>query len=508
MEFDVLKDLLRVINKNKSKDIELLGNGESRMQELYAGLSSGTFKSDDFAAKKLFNDSAHNPSYRKLRLRLIKQLINTAFFMDSKQAQYSERTTALNSCYRDFAAANILLSNDAGLAGTYLLNLVLIQCQKYEFTELAAEITRMLRMRYTRTLGDPEGHRKMSALHRAYEKKRRFEILALDYFEEVSQHYSKSRAPNPEVAETAAAYFEELYPQIKEVDTYNFYYYTYIIGIIRYFAVNDNQKVLDLCEEALDLLVNRKVTHKTGVYTIASQKMSCLTQLRRTTGSEGDEVFAFCKSLIASDGTNWIILHYSYLHFLLFAQRYTDALATYALIKESPRFHLMTGLHKDMLALFPGYFHLLAAFNKLDKTAVEALTGPFEANIFSSSFEVLHKEKEGMNIPIVLLPYLIKVVEADVRGAVVEEFRDALDVYRKRYLLGDLNVRSSSFIKLLFAFCDQDNNPKFAQKRIEQEWAALTAAPLPTSQQSFAIEIIPYEDLWQMLNELKPSKNT
>ena len=57
MEFEVLKDLVRIITRNKVKQIEVLGNPgqeHSRTEELYEGISKERFTSDDEAAKFFF----------------------------------------------------------------------------------------------------------------------------------------------------------------------------------------------------------------------------------------------------------------------------------------------------------------------------------------------------------------------------------------------------------------------------------------------------------------------
>ncbi len=84
MEFDALKDLVQIITRNKTKHIELLGNSEkpsSLLDQLYDGISKGAFKDDAQAAMHLYGVS--NPkdaNYRKLKTRLIRQLVNTSFY--------------------------------------------------------------------------------------------------------------------------------------------------------------------------------------------------------------------------------------------------------------------------------------------------------------------------------------------------------------------------------------------------------------------------------------------
>ncbi|MBL7826075.1 MAG: hypothetical protein JNJ57_05550 [Saprospiraceae bacterium] len=113
---------------------------------------------------------------------------------------------------------------------------------------------------------------------------------------------------------------------------------------------------------------------------------------------------------------------------------------------------------------------------------------------------MLTKDKEGMNIPLVLLP----VVYALVNGT-FEDFGvspDALEKYRRRYLDTDLNKRSAAFVNLLFAYAKKDYRSASAEKKIKKELEVLASVqPQVAGSQTFAVEIIPYEDLWAMMME-------
>jgi hypothetical protein len=77
MDFDVLKDLVQTITRNKIKNIEVLGNpGEekSRVELMYDGISAGKFKSEEDIARHFFKSDAKDPNYRKLKNKLVRQL--------------------------------------------------------------------------------------------------------------------------------------------------------------------------------------------------------------------------------------------------------------------------------------------------------------------------------------------------------------------------------------------------------------------------------------------------
>ncbi len=234
MEFEVLKDLANTITRNKIKNIEILGNPgkeQSRVDLLYDAITSDKFKSEKEIVRHFFKTyDTKNPGYLKLKNKLVHQLVNMAFFVDVNQPAFNERAKAYFTAYRDFAAAVVLITRNARKSGVYLFQLVLEQAVKYEFTDLAADVSRMLRREFARSGGDHEKNQYYTGLHRKYEEKRRYDMLALDYHETLVSYYLTKRSPNQEIHRLASDYYNELYPLAERVDTSAFYNYTYTIN--------------------------------------------------------------------------------------------------------------------------------------------------------------------------------------------------------------------------------------------------------------------------------------
>ena len=63
-----------------------------------------------------------------------------------------------------------------------------------------------------------------------------------------------------------------------------------------------------------------------------------------------------------------------------------------------------------------------------------------------------------------------------------------------------MNRRSDSFLKLLIAFFKKDYATAAAEKKIKKELEVLKSETPEVSGQNFAVEIVPYETLWELLN--------
>lgn len=508
MDFEALRELVSVITRNKLKQIEVFGNPgetESRTELLYHAIAKEKVVSDESAAKKFFEtENAKDPNYKKLRNKLVRQLINSAFFVDLNQPMFNERSTAEYNCYRDFAAAMILRTRHANKAAAYLMEQTLEQSIKFEFTSLTAEILRFLRAEYSRSQGNRTEHAHFSELHKEYESKRYLELKATDYYEELVEYYLENKSPNEGIGQRAEAYYNELAPLAEKVDTARFFYLTFQIGIIHRFATHDYPALLKLISQAQAVLSNRKNINRSEVFSVTVQKIGCFTQLKPYPRAEVDQTYTFCKALIQPFTFNWFKLEESFLYYLLHHKHYDEALEVYAgAMAHQDRFETMATQVRESWNLFGGYFHLLSELGICPEEKVRAAAGDFKYTRFINDFELLDRDRLGMNIPLVLLPILFSIAKKQDLEEAYGRSLDSLEKYRKRYLDNDINQRSAAFMNLLLALSRLPFDTDSARRKIEKELAKLHEQAPQVAGQSFAVEIIPYEDLWNLLKDLK-----
>jgi len=501
MEFDALKELVKTITRNKVKNIEVLGNpGEegSMVESLYDAIAKDKVQSDEDAARFLYgkNESPKSQAYLRLKGRLERNLLNTAFFVDVNQPMFNDRAKASYNCYRDFAAALILIGREATKSGIDVLEHLLEQTIKYEFVELTTDIASRLRRAYARG-GSVSMRERYSIIHREYEEKRRLEMMALEHYENLVNYYIVRRSPNEEIHRLATIYYDELNPLTTEADTCQYYFHTAQIGIIKHLSVNNCRDALSVCDEALSILKERKNANRDTLIAMSGQKIACLTQMRIFKNNEGDSAAAYCLSLSEEGSFNWFRVHELYLHYCLFARRYDDAMALFEKAAQHHKFESLGGAVRDNWQIYGGYLHLLAALGKLELAKVEAAVGTFRYARLSNEIEVLDKDKQGMNIPLIFLPVIYHLVKGTFDTADISP--ESLEKYRKRYLDNDMNRRSAAFLNMLIAFAKRDYKSASAEKKIKKELEVLAREQPQVAGQTFAVEIIPYEDLWEMM---------
>jgi hypothetical protein len=186
-----------------------------------------------------------------------------------------------------------------------------------------------------------------------------------------------------------------------------------------------------------------------------------------------------------------------HLYHCLHTHRYMEAFAVYTEAREHERFAILEGGSQEDWMMFGGYFNLLAILGQLDAKEVEKSVGKFKASKFENDFNLHDKDKEGMNIPRLLLPMLFSIAQKKYDD--FSKSREALIKYRQRYLNSETNRRSAIFMGILLNIAELPFEKMQAQRKIEKGLADLQAEPSHYIGQSFAVEIVPYDDLTKLL---------
>ena len=121
----------------------------------------------------------------------------------------------------------------------------------------------------------------------------------------------------------------------------------------------------------------------------------------------------------------------------------------------------------------------------------------FRVSKFLNDTPLYSKDKRGMNIA-VLVFQIVWLIFARRHNETVDRI-DAIEKYSTRYLKKDDTFRSNCFIKMLLAVPAAGFHRVAAARAAEKFAAALRSMPLDFANQSHEVEIIPYEQLWEMV---------
>lgn len=495
MKFEILKELVTTINKNKVKNIEIIGNettSSSRVHQLYNLIHEGKVHSEEEAVRILYNTTnVQDPRYKKVRYQMMRRLLHTGLFIDSESSKFTERQKAYYQCLTDYAAASTLIFRSANQSANWFLKKTLKISLDYEFTDLIVNITKLLFNSYKLT--NLKSYERYFRLHREYVEMQKREEESTAGHNAVILKYVSTLSPNREVHELAQHFLDQLLPIRQKKNTVQFQYSLFQIEIL----LNDTVSTLEICDRALYFMDNHKNSNQGGKALVAIQKLVCQTSLRMFEKKDGFATFQYCLENTEVGTNNWFRSLEYYFHHCIHAKRYDEAWQTFKTGCQHPNYEKLKGTTRDNWHLYEGYCHLLAQFDKMDQKEVTELTGPFKFSRFINNFDVLDQDKTAMNIPLIILPVAYSIAA----GTYQEQYFsiEGLEKYKRRHLTKELNLRSILFLKLLTILVSNPFEDPHADIKLKRYLNQLRNETIQISRQVVAVEIIPYEDLWEML---------
>ncbi len=500
LEFSVLKDLVKLINKNKIKEITTLKDINSQPKktiQLYQGILTGKYSSDKEAAADIFKKNEDYPSYKRLRRKVLDIIINTTFFLDTNASRYTDQDRGVYNCYRTFAAIKILSKYDTKHVVMYMLKHLLEQTIKLEITTLSTEVLHMMKSFSISTQMEASYIQKIKKQLIEYEQKRELELKAREIYERLLEGFVQGRVSKSIINDDVEQEFFKFLSMADKVNTANFYFVTYNIANMFYLSKNNIQKVMDNSQTALLVLKNKKTILKGQLLSFAINELACYTHLKRFEDPRVIELINYSYQLVTEGTMSWFKVNEVIVHHYLYSEHYTEALELHYNSVNHSRFEFLSTANREIWTMYAGYFHLLARLNAIDENLVIEKAGKINIDAFEYDFKTLNTVKHGMNIPVIMLPVFFKTLERafDEYGRSKESLRKYVD----RHLHKKKNIRSTTMIKLLVALDKYPFQPLAAKNAIKKLLKIFEDMPIELSEQSSAIEIVPYEKLWALI---------
>lgn len=502
---ETLRELVQIVTRNKLKAIDVLdlkAETDTKISKLYKIVAEEKVDSDDSAAGHLNPGAKNTAGYRKVKARLKSRLLGALFFIDAKKPDYHDRKRAYYQSYRDWAAARILMAKNAFVSSLELAQKVLRIAEKYEFTELAMESTRFLRLYYS----TKEGNRKRFEYYHqkfvTYQQQYLAECELEYFYSDLLIPFVNKKSSGSEMQSRINTYYEQCLPRIQQYQTYNIQLYGMLIGLMVHSSRQDYRATLELCEKATILFENKPYLAGTPLQVIYYQSLVCHIQLRNY--EKGRIAANSCLSLIEEGTFNWF--KYQELHFLLcmHTKRYIQAAALLRKINGHNRFPYLMDNAKEVWKIYEAY----AFFARWATDQPEGLDQVnFKLSRFLNEIPIFSRDKKGLNVAILIAQFLLLLKE-ERYGEMIDR-AEALYKYGIRYLQEEESMRSFYFIKMLLALVHASFKPQKAEKTAQKYLEKMKSCPLAEAQQSHQIEIIPYESIWTMiLHQLQRSNQS
>lgn len=493
-----LKELAKIVQKNRLEDIELLGTDKEdvgRVNEFYEGLLSGQFSNDDEAAEHFYNADRNYSGYQKLKTKTKNTLVNHVFFLNENKSGFSNRERAYFKCYRYWAAAKILLGLYSRGTGMELAEQVMKQARNFDFSDIVMDVAKNLRIIYGTQEGNKKRFDEYNKLYKHYQQVNYYEDLAEEYYTDLSMGLVNEKGADQLRHEKAKQYYAELEEVMTKYPAYRLHLSGNLIRIMVHTSINDYETTIKICQEAIRFFERKKYAARMPLQIFYYQLIVCHTQLKQY--SAGKKAAEKCLALLDEGSFNWF--KYQELYFILstHTKNYQQAYRVFLRTVNHRNFERLPDSLKEIWKIFEAFLQALYHLDKVKEEPEDDHLTKFRYGRFINATPRLNKDKRGMNIPILIAQILTLIIHRKYTDAI--ERIEAIEKYCSRYLTKDDTYRSNCFIKMLLQIPANNFHRVAVERKANRYLKKLQLVPLDMAKQNHEIEIIPYEELWNMV---------
>lgn len=496
---EMLKELGLILSPHKIKAIDLLDvkrHKTSKINEFYFKLLKNEFKTEEEAISFFYGElsSKAKTSYSKLKNALKEKMINTLFFIDVKKGSYVNRQVAYYKCYKDWAAVNILLGKNAYKSCVKLCKSILKYSQQFEFTQLVRDASKVLRLYYGAQIGDRKNYQEYRALYQKYDDICRWEDLAELYYTDLVIEHVNVKSYDDHLYAQAQQHIQELSAPLSEINSYRLQLYYYLILLVMHSMRNEFAAIMEVGEQMANVFKQKTYSADTPLQIAYYYQLVASTQLQLF--DEGKQVAEKCISLLQEGSFNWFKYYELFFILAMHTQEYEEAFAVFVKVNGHARMKFMPPNVKEIWGIYNAYLFYLLEIGALKVKESEKKT-TFRLGRFLNETPIFSKDKRGANISILIVQILISIQQKKYNLAI--DKIEAIEKYCSRYLFQAETIRSYYFIKMLLCVPLSNFNKVAVERKSADLLAKLQQIPTQDSNQTYKIEIIPYEQLWNVL---------
>ena len=494
---EVLRELTYIVSQYKVDKIPVLDRDDesnSSMMELFEKILSGDIATDEDAEKHFFPNAKNQSSYRKFKNSYRKLLTNTAFFIDLDSPAYNNRQKAFYECYREWAAAKILLGKNARMSAVDISERILRYAIKYEFTELVMDISRVLRLHYGTRIGNKRKFDQYNELYYEYKELFQVENIAEEFYAELTIEFVNKKQSNKGVNVKALEAYEKLKPYLDAYQSYGLHLYAGLINFMIYSGVNNYEDTLIACDRMINVFEAKPYTAAVPLQIAYYQKVICHIHFRDYENGKRDA--EHCIELIEHGSFNWFKYMELYFILLMHTQKYQEAYELYKDAVSHKRFKFLPENISEIWNIYKAYLHYLMDMGKVVPREGDKSFTTFKLNKFLNELPTFSMDKRGVNIAILVLQIVFLVKNQKYNRVI--DYMEAIEKYVSRYLNQGDTIRSKHFIKMLLTIPSSSFHQAGVERKSKSHFEKLMNVPMASANSAHKIEIIPYEHLWEM----------
>lgn len=492
-----LIDLIQAINVVRFRSSGLWNfvlEPGSMMEQLFEAIHENRITSDEDAVALLYPGQKGGSKYLNLKERLKERILSVLFLLEFKAASGSDRQKAYFECNRKWAAAMVLMSKNAKNVSVGVMEDLLKQTLHFEFTELSLSILSALRLHYGTIHGDPARYRLYREMYQRHQQEWMMENETEDLYTHLVSHFVNSKSTKKTLSQQAQEYFDQVHPYMSASDSFRLHLCARLIQVMIYSSRNDYATTAKVCEDAIAFFRKKQFASNLPLQAFYYQLIVCYIQLQEF--EKGEDIIQQYQSIFEDGSFNWYKLQELFFLLAMYTKHYSKALEVCEVVLKKLRAaNTAPGHITEMWKIYEAYSHYLIHIGIADAPA--GYQSRFKIARFMNEIPTYSKDKQGMNIPILIIQILFSLSERNYHQSI--DRIEAVEKYCSRYLKQNETFRSSCFIKALLQIPAASFRPDAVLARAQKYIDQLRAQPLEVAYQAHEIEIIPYEHLWELV---------
>lgn len=464
-----------------------------RINQLYDFIvDHGADLSEEEAAQLFLRSPNKGKYFNKLKNELKRELIyniisNPSMWLD---AAYKNQH---NDCYKNFTAYKILLMSGKRKAAIEMAKLLLPKLRKHELHGLINIVATDLRFHYSSMDISKHLAEKYNQLCMKQNKIIRAESI-------IRYHHSKVAV----LRNSRASYTEDMIQMFKYAAQKTLPYlhlksnylnrFIYNILLSQFTATFDYKNIIITCDEALASIPKDYQNRLAMRFTYLQMKFPAMVAIGRL--KKAKLIAKESCNMMPEGSFNW---HLALIRRITLCLHVGDNQEAYELHKVHMQHACDYTTLSEYRDIIWGYIYFLIKVGKIEEQTIER----FHLGKFLNDIPMYSKDKTGQNINLFIIQIIIRIQRQQF-GQIIDRI-DSLRSYVRTYTKNPETVRANIFLNMILRMEAASFHRAATERKTEKLLERLKNTPIRLGQ-NLAIEIIPYEMLWEEILFLLENK--
>jgi hypothetical protein len=488
---DELATLVRIVTDRRQAVLPFLDFSDKKSAQkdlkLVRLLDSTAVVTQTQLVKSLYGktDAQTQATYRKLKSRVQQKLLNHLYFLDQTDPRHVASKRYEQQCLGLLHQAKILAGEGEYKMAERLYRKFIRVAKEAEFTSYSVLGARFLRRMYAE-MRQPAKYRKIVKQLAIYQAQLALEEEADVLYADIKMALNHKVRSRKFLLNQMPAYQSKLEQIHKKVKSYNTFHAVYVTRLSKEELVGNYEEIIQITAATEKARKQGEINEKRFDKRF-NNYMSVYAHLRCRKAEEGlilaEEYF---KDFHYSSG-NWFYFLETYLLLAVHARQYGQAFELLQQARKNPYYSKQRTAAQQRWELYEAYVQF-----------VRPEQSPLKMRHFTQFVQKVPdygRDKQGYNVAILILQFLYFLQRRDIEGLLAR--LEGLRKYEQRHLRDPATLRSQLFFRMLLMTVKEH----FVLAACEKKAAPLLERLRATAQPGEAygeIEIIPYEDLWEL----------